>query len=353
MEFSGVVPRRTAAVSGVLPIRVSVTGSIPTAAPSRARFARRVSASGRSMGLSASFSDVGHLEYYASPVRCGGGKCKKEEKKKAKLVKGLSKDLAALCSMGIGGVDASQGLAAEAEGKMITEAAELLMAELKQLRAQEKEMKRKRKEEKAATKAAMKKGCNESSTSSSSSESSDSECDGEVVTMNNHQASIIVQEPESKSLPIAPAAQPKPVEETEHHNAQKPPQDRSNYSVATIGSCSSSKRTAPATEMPANKVEVCIGGKCKRSGALELMEEFNKKIGSEGAVVGCKCMGKCKEGPNVRVVNHPDEAIAPRNPLCLGVGLEDVGTIVAKFFVEKKAQVRWHPRSLEWHHCKL
>lgn len=210
------------------------------------------------------------------------------------------------------------------------------MAELKQLRAQEKEKKRKKKEEKAATKVAMKKRCNESSTSSSSSESSDSECDGEVATMNNHQASIIVQEPESKSLPIAPAAPPKPVEETEHHNAQKPPQGSSNYSVASIGSCSSSKRPAAATEMPVNKVEVCIGGKCKRSGALELMEEFNKKIGSEGAVVGCKCMGKCKEGPNVRVLNHSDEAIAPRIPLCIGVGLADVGTIVANFFGEKK-----------------
>ncbi|KAG6534035.1 diacylglycerol O-acyltransferase 3-like [Zingiber officinale] len=338
MEFSGVVLRRTTAVSCVQTIRDCVTGFVPTAAPSKARFARRVSASVRRMGLSASFSDVGHLKYYASPVRCGGGKFKKEEKKKAKLMKGLSKDLAALCSMGIASVDASQGLAPEAEGKMITEAAELLIAELRQLRAQEKEMKRKRKEEKSATKAAMKKGCNESSTSSSSSESSDSECDGEVVTMNNHQASIIVQEPESKSLPISPAAPPKPVEETEHHNAQKPPQDSSNYSVATIGSCSSSKRavSAPATEMLVNKVEVCMGGKCKRSGALELMEEFNKKIGSEGAVVGCKCMGKCKQGPNVRVLNHSDEAIAPRSPLCIGVGLEDVGTIVANFYGENK-----------------
>lgn len=117
MEFSGVLLNRTAAVSGRF--CDSVTGSIPTAAPSRARFARRVRVSGRNEGLSASFSDAGHLKYYASSVRCGRGKCK-EEKKKAKLVKGLSKDLAALCSMGIGGVDASQGLAAVAEGKMIT-----------------------------------------------------------------------------------------------------------------------------------------------------------------------------------------------------------------------------------------
>lgn len=87
------------------------------------------------------------------------------------------------------------------------------------------------------------------------------------------------------------------------------------------------------------KVEVCMGGKCKKSGALELMREFEKQIGAEG-VGSCKCMGKCRDGPNVRVVSGPcegDESFETvRNPLCIGVGLEDVGTIVADFFGKKK-----------------
>lgn len=118
MEISGAVLRGTAAVSSVLPIHDSLAGSVFTAAPPMAGFARRVRASGRIMGMSPSFSDTGHLKYYAPPVRCSGGKCK-EEKKKAKVVKGLSKDLSALCSIGIG-VGTSQGLAGEVKMKMIT-----------------------------------------------------------------------------------------------------------------------------------------------------------------------------------------------------------------------------------------
>ncbi|KAM0954598.1 putative diacylglycerol O-acyltransferase [Dioscorea sansibarensis] len=86
-------------------------------------------------------------------------------------------------------------------------------------------------------------------------------------------------------------------------------------------------------------IEVCMGGKCKKSGALKVMEEFEKKVGIEGAVVGCKCMGKCRDGPNVRLVSHSnkeDDLVRPvTNPLCLGVGLEDVDTIVTNFLVEK------------------
>jgi diacylglycerol O-acyltransferase 3, plant len=49
-----------------------------------------------------------------------------------------------------------------------------------------------------------------------------------------------------------------------------------------------------------------MGGKCKKADLMDLLHEFKKKIGGElgGAmVVGCKCMDKCKEGPNVRVSN--------------------------------------------------
>ncbi|KAJ1418729.1 Thioredoxin-like superfamily [Sesbania bispinosa] len=95
---------------------------------------------------------------------------------------------------------------------------------------------------------------------------------------------------------------------------------------------------------PQKRIEVCMGNKCKRSGAAALLQEFERVVGAEGgAVVGCKCMGKCKSGPNVRIQNSVDHDLAeglndsvkiPANPLCIGVGLEDVDTIVARFLGE-------------------
>ncbi|KAI8004115.1 Diacylglycerol O-acyltransferase 3 [Camellia lanceoleosa] len=84
-----------------------------------------------------------------------------------------------------------------------------------------------------------------------------------------------------------------------------------------------------------------MGGKCKKSGAPALLEEFQRVLGAEGAVVGCKCMGKCRDGPNIRVLNYTggveaegvdDSVRIPANPLCIGVGFEDVGLIVANFW---------------------
>ncbi|WOL18393.1 hypothetical protein Cni_G27188 [Canna indica] len=334
MEISGAVLGRTPAISGVRPLRDSAA-VVP---PSMVGFGRRAAASARPV-----FSDAGHLKYYASPLRCGSGRIKKEEKKRAKLIKGLSKDLASLCSIGIG-ADAAEGLAAEVKGKMIMEAAELLMAELKQLKAQSKEMKRKLKEQKAAKKASMMKDCaavDDSSSSSSSSDSSDDECCNEVVRMRNLRTPAAVHGPNLETLPLA-ASELKTGEVAQHHIAMNRPQQCSNNSIsASIGCCSSINSTTAAAAKPTSKIEVCMGGKCKRSGAMQLMEEFNKKLGREGAVVGCKCMGKCRDGPNVRVVNHSADATAAatgaatKNPLCLGVGLEDVGAIVANFFGEK------------------
>ncbi|KAJ8461697.1 hypothetical protein OPV22_034623 [Ensete ventricosum] len=303
MEISGAVLQRSPAVSGVRALRGS--GCIAPSGPSAAGFGRRARVSRG--GVGGVFSDVGHLKYYASPVRCGGVKSEKEEKKRAKLVKGLSRGLADLCTVvGIG----ADGIAGDVKGKMIAEeAAELLMVELTRLRAQGKDSKRKRKEAKAAAKAARKK--DESSSSSSSSESSGGECH----RMRNLRAQA-VREPNSVNLlPVAVAAP-----ETETGTVEHPAS--SGCSVET-----------PTT----NKIEVCMGGKCRRSGGPELMQELSRKIGVEGAVVGCKCMGKCRDGPNVRVLLNQSDGNAGvlKNPLCLGVRIDDVGAIVANFLGEK------------------
>ncbi|CAL9766534.1 unnamed protein product [Musa acuminata subsp. burmannicoides] len=345
MEVSGAVLRRNPAVSVSPSLRNS--GRPALACSSTVGFGRRASVSARPMGASAEsggggavFADVGHLNYYASPVRSGEGKRKKkEQKKRAKLAKGLSRDLTTLFTLGIG-ADAAEGVAGEVKAKMISEAAEILLAELEQLRAQQKEMKRKRKEEKSAMKAARAKQCAMAeSSSSSSSESSDSEHD-EVVKMRNFGAAA-VQEPKLEDLAIPSAeAECSPRPSTLEPKALKPSQGCCGTgSSACVGCCNSSSTSSSTSGVrkPMNKIEVCMGGKCRRSGAAELMEEFEKRIGVEGAVVGCKCMGKCRDGPNVRVSDRSNgngqEAVSvPKNPLCIGVGLQDVGTIVANFF---------------------
>ncbi|KAJ8465580.1 hypothetical protein OPV22_028132 [Ensete ventricosum] len=346
MEISGAVLRRNPAVSVSPSLRNS--GRPALTCSSTVGFGRRASVSARPIGGSAAsggggavFADVGHLNYYASLVRSGEGKRKKkEQKKRAKLVKGLSRDLTTLFALGIG-VDAGEGVAGEVKGKMISEAAEILLAELEQMRAQQKEMKRKRKAEKSAMKAARaKQHAMAESSSSSSSESSDSERD-EVVKMGTFRAAA-VQEPKLEDLAIPSAeAECSPRPSTLEPKAPKPAQGCCGTgSGACVGCCNKSSRTSSSTSgvgKPMNKIEVCMGGKCRRSGAAELMEEFEKRIGVEVAVVGCKCMGKCRDGPNVRVLDrsngHGQEAVSvPKNPLCIGVGLEDVGTIVSNFF---------------------
>ncbi|KAL5981686.1 hypothetical protein ACLOJK_015749 [Asimina triloba] len=297
------------------------------------------------------FSDDGHSRYYASAIispTCGGKKKEKEKcseakeiKKRMKLIKGLSKDLSAFSGMGFG-IETVEGLTGEVKGKMISEAAEVLLAQLQLLRAEEKELKRKKKEEKVARKAmACKKDMVDSS---SSSDSSDSDC-GEVVDMNRlriaaiPQAIEVVETEQPRAIVVAPPPTTTPqasiLELKIPENAEIP-----SFLPSPCGNdCSSCCRNTngAAVSTSANKIEVCMGGKCKRSGAMELLAEFEKMVGIEGAVVGCKCMGKCREGPNVRVSNGGESlATVASNPLCLGVRLDDVGTIVANFFGDKK-----------------
>lgn len=120
MEISGaVVIRRSPIVSGAGIRRGLADPSLFSG--------RTVAGSGRRLrvparrpsGSSGGFFDEGHLKYYVSPARCG--ERKKEEKKRAKLVKGLRKDLAALHSMGFGvGIEEAVAGAGEVKSKMIS-----------------------------------------------------------------------------------------------------------------------------------------------------------------------------------------------------------------------------------------
>lgn len=228
------------------------------------------------------------------------------------------------------------------------EATDLLLAQLQQLKAEEKQLKRKRKEEKAKMKATRIQ--NIPNCEVSSSDSSDSECE-QVIDMSQLKT-------EATTLPINNVLQPLIQEPEPTHSVNSVAQlvqggNLTEVSSSLVNSCSggcigtSTSNVAVvgctdgnelSTSVSARKIEVCMGGKCKKSGAAVLMEEFQSLVGGEGLVVGCKCMGKCRSGPNVRVLNNGVEAEgvdgsvrAPANPLCIGVGLDDVGLIVANF----------------------
>ncbi|KAK9287928.1 hypothetical protein L1049_016373 [Liquidambar formosana] len=326
---------------------------------------------------SSDFGDDGHLRYYYVSPTCGGKKEKEKEKgsgmvttkKKLKLLKGLSRDLSMFSELGFG-VDPNSGLVGEVEGKMISEAAEVLLKQLQQLRAEEKELKRKRKQEKAKLKATRMKTIVDCE--SSSSESSDSECE-EVIDMGHLRNETFVQPVVDESQPVVQEAAvtltlPGLLTQEGSTTQENGFEDRSLRNVEEesctgtgTGTGTSTSRSSSASSVGFNdrsslvtaassskRIEVCMGNKCKKSGAAGLLEEFEREIGAEGAVVGCKCMGKCRDGPNVRVLNcydgiqaarKDDSVRTPANPLCIGVGLEDVGVIVANFFGEDRNDI--------------
>lgn len=247
------------------------------------------------------------------------------------------------------------------------EATELILGQLQKLKAEEEELKRKREEETAKLKAAarMQKRLDfeMSSSSSSSSESSDSEC-GEVVDMSSLRSAAALAPPSTLTQEES-ATELQSVIREAHASLTIPStvnQKGPSIEEGVVGSYLQhieqpcfTNRTSTNTRCSVgmagggvslvNKVEVCMGGKCKKSGAALLLDEFQRVLGAEASVVGCKCMGKCRDGPNVRILNYSgvgvqaecvdDSARVPSNPLCIGVGFEDVGSIVATFLGEK------------------
>ncbi|KAL3727896.1 hypothetical protein ACJRO7_032614 [Eucalyptus globulus] len=276
--------------------------------------------------LRSEFGDDGHVRYYGGEPRIGwnregrkeGGKA--EIKKRLKMSRGLRKeeDLSGFCRMERRG---GGGEVVEGREKPISEAAEVLLKQLEELKSEEKELKRKIKEQKAKLKAERKKvmmDSESSSCSSSSSESSDSEC-GEVIDMGRLRTEVLAKEEDNNAGTL----------ELPNGVLYRKATTRGPSNVAASG------------VVVTKRIEVCMGKKCRNSGGPALLEAFKNAVGVvEGAVVECKCLGKCRDGPNVRVSNSLDENPAPEaddsvripaNPLLIGVSLEDVDAIVAKY----------------------
>lgn len=224
----------------------------------------------------------------------------------------------------------------------------MLMKQLQHLKAEEKELKRKRKQEKAKHKTMQMNRMIDCESSSSSSESSDSECE-EVIDISSLRSEPLAQPAEpvtTLTLPTTLAQEGRTTKANDLGDSRLDIINQVECCARTSTSCSSSSvghndSSSPVAGTSAKRIEVCLGNKCKKSGAPALLEEFERVVGVEGAVVGCKCMGKCRDGPNVRVMNCVNGSHAegvdvsvrtPTNPLCIGVGLDDVGVIVANFF---------------------
>ncbi|PNX78570.1 soluble diacylglycerol acyltransferase [Trifolium pratense] len=336
MEVSGTVLRQITYISGV--------GTNPR---SHGVVPRRDVVRVRMSSMESGFRDDGHVQYYQDtknrePVMT--------TKKKLKLLKRFTKNVSSFPQLGFAS-DSNQPNLLEHLQNLTTGGGEELLRELEKVRAEEKELKKKMKQEKkkAKSKASKMKTCDKSSSSSSESESSDSEC-GEVVDMNTFRGtSVGVATKPVEELELQPPASPAALlpqqttigaeGSTQHHHVMDV---CSTNDASVVGFKKETNVVIPAAQ---KRIEVCMGNKCKKSGAAALLEEFEKVVGVEGAgsVVGCKCMGKCKSAPNVRIQNSVDHSMVqglddsvkiPSNPLCIGVGLEDVDTIVARFLGE-------------------
>ncbi|KAK4773131.1 hypothetical protein SAY87_028150 [Trapa incisa] len=264
-------------------------------------------------GMSMGFREDGHVKYYSERARCGDRKVEKavekKAKKKVKFVKGLYKELSMFSQMGLG-IDQGSGLLGELQEKQISEAAEVLLTRLKQLKSEKKELKKMRKQEKERLMAAGR---------MKHAESSDSET-GEVIGMNRLGMGYPAQKP-------AEQAQPTTQGTAAPH--------KSSLSEVSTTEMLGSPTTSNASNDAEKKIEVCMGGKCRKSGGAALLDELQRAVRIEGAVVSCKCMGKCRDGPNVRICNGAEaqrasegyststDSPSPLNLLCIGVGLED------------------------------
>ena len=108
---------------------------------------------------------------------------------------------------------------------------------------------------------------------SSSSSSSESEADAPPASL------TMPVEPVASTLQVAPAA-----------NAESP--------VADVPSSA-----APALAQSLRKVQVCTGKACRKKGSEAMLAALQVQAKSQPgvSVVACKCLDKCKAGPNVQL----------------------------------------------------
>lgn len=191
------------------------------------------------------------------------------------------------------------------------------IADLKgQMKQKKKLLKTHMKEKKKAQKQNMvkAKGCSSSSSSSSSSESSDGEC--ETVNMK-----LLRQEMPKSSA--KGGAQHSTSDNLLMGGAHAWPSCAEN-----AGSAEGTVRARLGGAM-AGKIEVCIGGKCKKAGSEHLLSSLRRQIPSSCSVeaMPCKCMSKCGMAINVKVQKNENNS---QHHSYVGVG--DASLILSHHF---------------------
>ncbi|KAH7300205.1 hypothetical protein KP509_24G049900 [Ceratopteris richardii] len=215
----------------------------------------------------------------------------------------------------------------------------LVKQKKKEVKAAKKEEKKKMKAESKERKKKMKgsKDC-ESSDSSSSSESSDDGCDSTSMRMLRSRQSILGvtgevgtslvplqgfamlasngdrQDSGSVSSCSISGAEVNHVRTdgmgqnvTSHELLDE--QKEGSGKVMLKGGLESIKSSVPSFTSPLradqspNRIEVCLGGKCRKAGSDLLLQELRSQVtnGCNVEAVPCKCMGKCSMAMNMKV----------------------------------------------------
>ncbi|KAL2621279.1 hypothetical protein R1flu_001484 [Riccia fluitans] len=83
----------------------------------------------------------------------------------------------------------------------------------------------------------------------------------------------------------------------------------------------------PVTDVqpPTAHVEVCMGGKCKKAGAGEVLNAFQVAGRPRVTASPCKCMKNCKSAVSIRIEDQEGS-----NQVYTGVNLEDVDVLLQK-----------------------
>ncbi|KAF6167207.1 hypothetical protein GIB67_029845 [Kingdonia uniflora] len=219
-------------------------------------------------------------------------------KKKLKFVKELSRNLLRFFDM----VADREGSGKDDHGKTILEATMIILAQLQQLKIEDNKIKRKIKEEKLQLEATPGEIC------CPGVESSD--IDGEHVLETGVSTNISVT-----SSPSVPAGQ------NMSYGIEVP----TKVSLTNTGSLLLNQNVLDGVEICysagssgdiyTERIEVCTGPKCKKYGGEELLEKLKTEHGTN--VVGCKCMGKCRNAPNVRMVSNDTKKYLDSSTLLL------------------------------------
>lgn len=87
--------------------------------------------------------------------------------------------------------------------------------------------------------------------------------------------------------------------------------------TATTTPVSSASAPSAAT------ISVCQGKDCKKQGGESLLQYVQSTAGPEISVVGCKCLGKCEQAPNLRV-ELPDQKPAVHTTVQNGQDVQNI-----------------------------